>query len=129
MFAKRGAGPVGLAAADSAQLLGAGAVIVGDVNKARSEHAKSVGFEVIDFSLDASLPDKIAQLLKKPEVHCAIDAVGLEVKGHATGGHQTEAPVGVSKFCDAHQNQDRTPGLDQMHAMRLRPCNATPSSS
>jgi glutathione-independent formaldehyde dehydrogenase len=90
-----GAGPVGLAAAASAQLLGAGAIIVGDMNKDRLEHAKSVGFEVIDLSLDATLPDQIAQLLKQPEVDCAIDAVGFEAKGHGTDGHQTEAPATV----------------------------------
>jgi glutathione-independent formaldehyde dehydrogenase len=90
-----GAGPVGLAAAASARLLGAGAVIVGDMNKARLEHAKSVGFEVIDLSVDASLPDQIAQLLKTPEVDCAIDAVGFEAKGHGTDGHQTEEPATV----------------------------------
>lgn len=90
-----GAGPVGMAAAASARLLGAGAVIVGDMNKARLEHARSVGFEVVDLSLDATLPDQIAQLLKKPEVDCAIDAVGFEAKGHGAEGHQTEAPATV----------------------------------
>ena len=43
-----GAGPVGLAAAASARLLGAAVVIVGDVNPKRLVHAKAVGFEVVD---------------------------------------------------------------------------------
>ncbi len=90
-----GAGPVGLAAAASAQLLGAGAIIVGDMNKARLEHARSVGFETVDLSLDATLAQQVEQLLKKPEVDCAIDAVGFEAKGHGTDGHQTEAPATV----------------------------------
>jgi len=90
-----GAGPVGLAAAASAQLLGAAAIIVGDVNKKRLEHARSVGFETVDLSLDAGLGEQIAQILKVPEVDCAIDAVGFEAKGHGHSGSQTEAPATV----------------------------------
>ena len=41
-----GAGPVGLAAAASARLLGAAVVIVGDLNPARLAHAKAQGFEI-----------------------------------------------------------------------------------
>ena len=90
-----GAGPVGLAAAASARLLGAAAVIVGDVNKERLKHAHRVGFEVADLSLDGSLADQIAQILKVPEVDCAIDGVGFEAKGHGHTGSQTEAPATV----------------------------------
>src|SRR5205823_52515 len=43
-----GAGPVGLAAAASAQILGAAVVMIGDMNHERLEHARSVGFEPID---------------------------------------------------------------------------------
>src|SRR4030088_1956899 len=43
-----GAGPVGMAAAAAARLLGAAAVIVGDTNPERLAHALSVGFETID---------------------------------------------------------------------------------
>src|SRR6202048_3478582 len=39
-----GAGPVGLAAAASARILGAAAVLIGDMNRERLAHAKSVGF-------------------------------------------------------------------------------------
>src|SRR3989440_2865055 len=42
-----GAGPVGLAAAASAQILGAAAVLIGDMNKERLAHAKRVGVEPI----------------------------------------------------------------------------------
>src|ERR1017187_7812977 len=38
-----GAGPVGLAAAASAQILGAAVVMIGDMNHERLKHAKSVG--------------------------------------------------------------------------------------
>ncbi len=90
-----GAGPVGLAAAASAQLLGAAAIIVGDVNKDRLKHARAVGFETVDLSLDAGLAEQIAAILKIPEVDCAIDAVGFEAKGHGQSGSQTEAPATV----------------------------------
>src|SRR5690606_15411710 len=71
-----GAGPVGLAAAASARLLGAAVVIVGDLNADRLAHARKVGFETVDVSQDASLGEQIAQILGTPEVDCAIDAVG-----------------------------------------------------
>lgn len=90
-----GAGPVGLAAAASAQLLGAAAVIVGDVNKTRLAHARSVGFLTTDLSEDATLADQIAQILGVPEVDCAIDAVGFEARGHGHAGSQHEAPATV----------------------------------
>ena len=43
-----GCGPVGLAAAASARILGAAVVMIGDMNKDRLAHAKKVGFEPID---------------------------------------------------------------------------------
>ncbi|WP_442782419.1 formaldehyde dehydrogenase, glutathione-independent [Collimonas fungivorans] len=90
-----GAGPVGLAAAASARLLGAAVVIVGDVNPLRLMHARSVGFETVDLSLDASLSDQITQILGVPEVDCAIDCVGFEARGHGHAGAQSEAPATV----------------------------------
>lgn len=90
-----GAGPVGLAAAASARLLGAAIVIVGDLNPLRLAHAKSVGFEVADLSLDASLGEQIAAILGQPEVDCAIDCVGFEARGHGHAGSQHEAPATV----------------------------------
>lgn len=90
-----GAGPVGLAAAASARLLGAAVVIVGDVNPLRLEHARKVGFETADLSQDATLAEQIAQILGTPEVDCAIDAVGFEARGHGHAGSQAEAPATV----------------------------------
>ena len=90
-----GAGPVGLAAAASARLLGAAVVIVGDVNGARLEHARKVGFETVDLSLDAPLADQVAQLLGTNEVDCAVDAVGFEARGHGHDGAREEAPATV----------------------------------
>jgi glutathione-independent formaldehyde dehydrogenase len=78
-----GAGPVGLAAAAASRLLGAAVVLIGDFNKARLEHAKAVGFEPVDLSGDAPLSERIAQVLKVPEVDAFIDCVGFEAKGSA----------------------------------------------
>lgn len=90
-----GAGPVGLAAAASARLLGAAVVIVGDVNPARLEHARSVGFHTVDLSLDATLTEQVEQILGVAEVDCAVDAVGFEARGHGVEGAQHEAPATV----------------------------------
>jgi glutathione-independent formaldehyde dehydrogenase len=90
-----GAGPVGLAAAASAQLLGAAVVIVGDVNPARLVHARKVGFQTVDLSLDATLSEQIEQILGTAEVDCAVDAVGFEARGHGHEGAQHEAPATV----------------------------------
>jgi glutathione-independent formaldehyde dehydrogenase len=78
-----GAGPVGLAAATSAFLLGAAAVIVGDLNKERLEQAHSFGCETIDVSQGAP-QDQIEQILGVPEVDCGVDAVGFEARGHGS---------------------------------------------
>lgn len=90
-----GAGPVGLAAAASARLLGAAVVIVGDVNPVRLAHAKAQGFEIADLSLDTPLHEQIAALLGTPEVDCAVDAVGFEARGHGHEGAKSEAPATV----------------------------------
>jgi glutathione-independent formaldehyde dehydrogenase len=90
-----GAGPVGLAAAASARLLGAAVVIVGDVNPVRLQHARSVGFETVDLSLDVTLADQIFAILGDAEVDCAVDCVGFEARGHGHDGSQVEAPATV----------------------------------
>jgi glutathione-independent formaldehyde dehydrogenase len=88
-----GAGPVGLAAAYSAQLLGAAVVIVGDRNAERLTQARSFGCETVDISQDATLEDQIAEILGTNEVGCAVDAVGFEASGH--GRDAAEAPATV----------------------------------
>jgi glutathione-independent formaldehyde dehydrogenase len=82
-----GAGPVGLAAAASARILGAAVVMVGDFNKERLDHARKVGFEPIDLSASDRLGDMIAEVTGSNEVDSAIDAVGFEARGHS-GGEQ-----------------------------------------
>ena len=89
-----GAGPVGLAAAASAQLLGAAVVIVGDMNEARLAHARSVGCETINLKESGTLAEKIEQILGEPEVDSAVDCVGFEAKGHGAEAH-TEMPAVV----------------------------------
>jgi glutathione-independent formaldehyde dehydrogenase len=88
-----GAGPVGLAAAYSAHLLGAAAVIVGDLNADRLAQARSFGCETVDVSQDATLEDQIAQILGTNEVDCAVDAVGFEATGHGAGAGEAPAAV------------------------------------
>lgn len=88
-----GAGPVGLAAATSAQLLGAATVIVGDLNTDRLAQARSFGCETVDVSL-GDPGEQIAQILGVPEVDCGIDAVGFEARGHGQNA-KTEQPATV----------------------------------
>jgi glutathione-independent formaldehyde dehydrogenase len=88
-----GAGPVGLAAAHAAQLLGAAVVIVGDLNAERLRQARSFGCETVDLTQDAALPDMIEQIVGEPEVDAAVDAVGFEARGH--GADAGEAPATV----------------------------------
>ncbi len=89
-----GAGPVGLAAAASAQILGAAVVMIGDMNLERLQHARKVGFEPIDLTKSDKLEDLIAQVVGVPEVDAAIDCVGFEAHGHGSD-HGTEAPATV----------------------------------
>ena len=88
-----GAGPVGLACAHSAQLLGAAVVIVGDMNADRLKQAQSFGCETIDLTKDASLGDQIEQILGEPEVDAAVDCVGFEARGHGAGAGEAPATV------------------------------------
>jgi glutathione-independent formaldehyde dehydrogenase len=94
-----GGGPVGLAAAHSAQLLGAAVVMVGDLIPERLEQARSFGCEAIDVS-KGDPKEQIAKLLgerlaeainpptKIPEIDAGVDAVGFEARGH--GEHAAE---------------------------------------
>jgi glutathione-independent formaldehyde dehydrogenase len=88
-----GAGPVGLAAAYSAQLLGAAVVIVGDRIPERLEQARSFGCETVDIT-KGDPKDQIEQILGVPEVDAACDAVGFEARGHG-GDADQEAPATV----------------------------------
>ena len=87
-----GAGPVGLAAAHSAQLLGAAVVIVGDMQTQRLDQAKGFGCEVVD--LNKATPEEgIEQILGEPVVDAAVDCVGFEARGHGEGAEEAPATV------------------------------------
>jgi glutathione-independent formaldehyde dehydrogenase len=88
-----GAGPVGLAAAYSAHLLGAAVVIVGDLIPERLAQARTFGCETIDVS-KGDPKDQIEQILGVPEVDAAVDAVGFEARGHGSDADH-EAPATV----------------------------------
>src|SRR6267142_5135414 len=90
-----GAGPVGLAAAASARILGAAVVLIGDMNQERLAHAKNVGFEPIDLTRHDRLGELVADVLGVPEVDCAIDCVGFEAKAQSADGRVVEAPAVV----------------------------------
>lgn len=87
-----GAGPVGLAAAASAQLLGAATVIVGDMNAERLTQARSFGCETADLTTGEP-QDHILQILGVPEVDAAVDCVGFEARGHGHGAGEAPATV------------------------------------
>ena len=88
-----GAGPVGLAAATAAFLLGAAAVVVADLQKERLEQARSFGCETVDVS-EGDPRDQLEQIFGEPEVDCAVDAVGFEAHGHGADAQQ-ERPATV----------------------------------
>ncbi len=88
-----GGGPVGLASAAAAQLLGAAVVIVGDMNKERLAQARSFGCETIDLTQSGELPDMIEQIVGEPVVDAAVDCVGFEARGHGAGASEAPATV------------------------------------
>ena len=88
-----GAGPVGLAAAVGAQLLGAAVVIVADLNQDRLSRAEKFGCETVNVA-EGDPKDQIEQILGVPEVDAAVDAVGFEARGHGSADAK-EAPATV----------------------------------
>ena len=88
-----GAGPVGLAAAHSAQVLGAAVVIVGDAVPERLEQARSFGCETVDISATGTIEEQIEQILGVPEVDCGVDAVGFEARGHGDQAGEEQPAV------------------------------------
>ena len=80
-----GAGPVGLAAAASARLLGAAVIMIGDMNEARLSHAREVGFVPIDLTKHDRLGEQVAAVVGEATVDSVVDAVGFEAKGHGGG--------------------------------------------
>ena len=88
-----GAGPVGLACATSAHLLGAAVVIVGDMNAERLRRAASFGCETINLAETDDIRGALQQILGgSGEVACAVDCVGFEARGHGAEGSQGRGP-------------------------------------
>src|ERR1700742_4404008 len=88
-----GAGPVGLAAAVGADLLGAAVVIVADLNQDRLARARQFGCETVNVA-EGDPKDQIEQILGVPEGDAAVDAVGFEARGHGSADAK-EAPATV----------------------------------
>ncbi|HEX6770548.1 MAG TPA: formaldehyde dehydrogenase, glutathione-independent [Acidobacteriaceae bacterium] len=88
-----GAGPVGMAAAASAQILGAAVIIIGDRIPERLSHAKKMGFETVDIAKHDKLGEQIAEILGEPVVDAAVDAVGFEATQHGTRDDPDPASV------------------------------------
>ena len=65
-------------------------MIVGDMIPERLAQARSFGCETVDVSKDASVGDQIEQILRVPEVDCAVDCVGFEARGH---GHDAKTEI------------------------------------
>jgi glutathione-independent formaldehyde dehydrogenase len=94
-----GAGPVGLAAAASAQLLGAAVVIVGDANSDRLKQAETFGCETVDIT-QGDPKDQIEQILGVPEVDCGVDAVGFEARGHGSDAEKEQPATVLNTMMD-----------------------------
>src|SRR5258705_590319 len=75
-----GAGPVGLAAAASARILGAAAVLIGDMNQERLAHPRKVGFEPIDLTTQDRLAELVPDRPGVPAVNLALHCLGFSAK-------------------------------------------------
>ncbi len=80
-----GGGPVGLAAAHSAQFLGAAVVIVGDMIPERLKQAESFGCETVDLTKSATLAEQVEQILGVPEVDAAVLDHGYHASRRSAG--------------------------------------------
>jgi hypothetical protein len=69
--------------------------LIGDMNKERLAHAKSVGFVSIDLTKHDRLGELVADVLGNPEVDCAFDCAGFEAKAQGKNGQVIEAPAVV----------------------------------
>src|SRR5258708_14507190 len=81
-----GAGPVGLAAAASAQLLGAAVIMISDMNEARLSHAGKSGFVPIDLTKHDRLGEQAAPIVGEPPGDSGLAAGGFQANGPGRGG-------------------------------------------
>jgi threonine dehydrogenase-like Zn-dependent dehydrogenase len=94
-----GAGPVGLFAIISAQLFGAGRVIMVDEREDRLALARKLGAEVVNFSKEDPV-ETIVKMTGGIGVDRVIDAVGVDAQ-HAHGGPAAEQAEEKSDTFDA----------------------------
>jgi threonine dehydrogenase-like Zn-dependent dehydrogenase len=80
-----GAGPVGLLAAVSARLLGAGKVIVIDRFAERLDKARTAGADALNYE-DCDIPEALKDMTGGRGPDACIDAVGMEAHGHGAVG-------------------------------------------
>src|SRR5256886_3491958 len=80
-----GGGPVGLACAAAAQLLGAAVVIVGDMNRERLAQARRFGWETIGLTQSGEMPEHISHNFCEAVVEAARECVGFWGSGGKRG--------------------------------------------
>ena len=90
-----GAGPVGLATAASAHILGAAVVMVGDMNAERLQHAESVGFVPIDLTKSDNLGELIAEGRGKAGGRRRDRCVGFEARAHGKVAKRLRQPFSI----------------------------------
>ena len=88
-----GAGPVGLAAAHSAQLLGAAVVIVGDADRGAPQAGRELRLRAAGHHARRRDRGPDRRDHGRAVVDCVVDAVGFEARGH--GSEAGEAPATV----------------------------------
>ena len=67
--------------------------MIGDLNADRLKHAAYVGFTPIDLTKSHDLGELIADVVGKPEVDAAVDAVGFEARAQGKDGEEAPATV------------------------------------
>ena len=67
--------------------------MIGDMNADRLNHAANVGFTPIDLTKSHDLGELIADVVGKPEVDAAVDAVGFEARAQGKDGEEAPATV------------------------------------
>jgi glutathione-independent formaldehyde dehydrogenase len=103
-----GAGPVGMAAAASARILGAALVMVGDMNAERLQHAEKVGFTPVDLTKGDNLGELIAQIGSRRGGRCRrlrSEGAGQRRKGSSSDCAQL---LNVDRSCRGWYRHSRT---------------------
>lgn len=102
-----GAGPVGLACAASCRLLGASAVLVGDLVADRLAWVPRVGAIPVDIGSTDGPRDAVAAATGSPEVDAAVDSVGYESHGAGSERGRQIPRVALSQVIDVVRPEGR----------------------